>query len=318
MVLKYLFSFILILASCCNAYSKTLHSITVGYSDTLEVTKEAANLICLSHEADHPNNHCTTEYIDAEQLWDKLTSNDVQIALMPEETLLSNRQKKRQPLVIMPMYQQYLIVVGNNEMAHTQTNNFIDRTIGVTDWVTKEYRGKPLAKALGLNEKDIYFPVSQSRSQLAELFCSFSIDGVMIMSAPSSALARELTTSCDGHILSFTHAQIQKVIKAMPGLYPATISKDLYWRLDEDIQTLRSRTFLVINPSQNVVNTFGESLEHINTELSLTTLRRDITPESILESYDLNPIPLHALGQKLINMLRHPPNEDPTEQSVHE
>ncbi len=302
--MKHLLSLLLFTSSLYIAQGKTLHSIVIGYSDTLEITKEASNLVCLGFEADHPNNHCTAEYIDAEQIWDKLMSNDIQVALMPEEVLLANQRKKKQPIVMTPMYQQYLIVVGNHELALNRPNSFRDRTIGVTDWITKEYRGKPLAKSLGLNEKDIYFPISQTREQLSELFCNYSIDGVMIMSAPSSALARELTTSCDGKILSFTNEQAQKVMKSTPGLYPATISKGLYWRIDEDIQTLRSRTILVTNPNQDVVDTVCESLEHINTELNLTTLRTNITPQSILDSYDLKPIPLHPLGQKLIDILR--------------
>ncbi|WP_018122787.1 TAXI family TRAP transporter solute-binding subunit [Wohlfahrtiimonas chitiniclastica] len=285
-------------------HADELRNITVGYSDTLDITKEATNLVCFGFEADHPNNHCATQFVDSEVMWDRLMNNDIQIALMPEEVLIANQKQKRQPIIITPLYQQYLLLVGSHDVTLESVASFRDRTIGVTDWATKEHRGKPLAKSLGLTEKDVYFPISNGLSQLSDLFCSFSIDGVMIMSNPSSALVRELTTSCDGQILSFTDDQIQKIIKSSLGLYPGTIPKGMYWRMPKDINTLRSRTFLVVNPTPDVTDAVLESLEHIEDEINLTTVRTNITPKTIVDTYDINPIKLHPLGQSMIEQMR--------------
>lgn len=231
-------------------------------------------------------------------------SNEIQVALMPEEILIANQKKRPQPLIIAPLYQQYLILIGNQDISMASVQSFRDRTIGVTDWATKEYRGKPLSLAIGLKEQDIYFPITSNRSQLADMFCSFAIDGVMIMSDPSSSLARELTTSCNGQIMSFTDQQIQQAIKSSLGLYPATIPKGIFWRVDQDINTLKSRIFLVMNPKKNIANSILGSLDHIKDEINLTTLRTHITAESILETYDINPIKLHPDGEALMNALR--------------
>lgn len=304
MVLKYFLSFILVFSSLFIAHSKDLHNITVGYSDTLEITKEATSMVCFGFEADHPSNHCVSEYVDAETMWDQLMNNEIQVALMPEEVLIANQKKRPQPLIIAPLYQQYLILIGNHDVSMESVQSFKDRTIGVTDWATKEYRGKPLSIALGLKERDVYFPITNSRTQLADMFCSFAIDGIMIMSDPSSPLARELTTSCNGQIMSFTDQQIQQAMKSSLGLYPAIIPKGMFWRVDEDIKTLRSRVFLVVNPKKNVTNSILESLDHIKDEINLTTLRTHITAESILETYDIKPIKLHPEGESLMNALR--------------
>lgn len=302
--MRYFFSFILAVSSIIIAQSKDLHTITIGYSDTLEVTKEATNMICFGFEADHPSNHCTSEYIDAEIMWDQLMNNDIQVALMPEEVLIANQKKVPQPLIIAPLYQQYLILIGNQDVSMESVQSFRDRTIGVTDWATKEYRGKPLSLALGLKEQDVYFPITNNRPQLADMFCNYAIDGIMIMSDPSSALARELTTSCNGQVMPFTDKQIQQVIKRSLGLYPAVIPKGTFWRVNEDIKTLRSRVFLVMNPKKNIANSILRSLDHIKDEINLTTLRTHITAESIVETYNINPIKLHPEGEILMNLLK--------------
>lgn len=305
MIMQQFFIFIILISTISLSYSDPMRNIAIGYSDTLDVTKEAANMICLGFEAEHPNNHCTSNFTDAEVMWNALMNNEIQAALMSEETLIANQKQRKQPIIITPLYQQYLILIGNHDLALDTIQSFHDRTIGVMDWETKEYRGKPLSLALGLQEQDIYFPISKTHAQLSQLFCDFSIDGVMIMSDPSDALARELTTSCNGEILSFTNQQIQKIIQRSIGLYPGIIPKGTYWRVNEDINTLRSRVFLVINPDPNVVLAVTESLDHIKEEIDLVTLRTNITAASILETYDINPIPLHSSGQTLINDLRH-------------
>lgn len=302
---KYLASITLMITSMISfSHSQAVHNITVGYSDTLEITKEATNIICFGFEADHPNNHCKSEYVDTEAMWDDLMSNKIQMALMSEEVLIANQKKHPQPTIIAPLYQQYLILIGSSDVSMQSVQSFRDRTIGVTDWATKEHRGKPLSLALGLKERDVYFPITNTREQLADLFCSFAIDGIMIMSSPSSALARELTTSCDGQIMSFTQQQIQQVMKSSLGLYPGTIPKGMYWRVKEDINTLRSRIFLVVNPDPALVTTLVNSLDHIKDEIDLTTLRTNITPQSVIETYDINPIPLHPAGKNLIEAFR--------------
>ncbi len=304
MAKRYFLHLILAFSSLVFVYGQEPYNITIGYSDTLDVTKEATNMICLGFEADHPNNHCTSEYIDAETMWDQLMNNEIQVALMPEEVLIANQKKRPQPLIIAPLYQQYLILIGNHDVSMSSVKSFRDRTIGVTDWATKEYRGKPLSLALGLKEQDIYFPISNNRSQLTDMFCSFAIDGIMIMSEPSSSLARELTTSCNGQIMSFTDQQIQQAMKSSLGLYPATIPQGMFWRVNEDIKTLRSRVFLVITPKRNIANRILESLDHIKDEINLITLRTNITAQSILETYDIKPIKLHPEGENLIKILR--------------
>lgn len=303
-IMKYLITFILLFSSFYTAHSENIRNIKVGYSDTLNITKEATNMVCFGFEADHPNNHCKSEYVEAEVMWDQLMNNEIQVALMPEEILIANQKKRSQPLIIAPLYQQYLLLIGNHDISLESVQGFRDRTIGVTDWATKEHRAKPLSRALGLQENEIYFPIVNTREQLSDLFCSFGIDGIMIMSNPSSPLARELTTSCNGQIRSFTERQIQKVMKSSLGLYPATIPKEMFWRVDEDIKTLRSRVFLVINPQKKVATNILASLEHIKDEIDLTTMRTNITRESILETYDINPIKLHDEGQALIDALR--------------
>lgn len=302
---QYFLRLVLVLSSLLVAHSQELRNITVGYSDTLNITKEATNIVCFAFEADHPNNHCKSEYIDAEVMWDQLMNNDIQVALMPEEILLANQKKRPQPLIITPLYQQYLILIGGNDISMQAVQSFRDRTIGVTDWVTKEYRGKPLSQALGLKEHDVYFPIVNTRDQLSDLFCSFAIDGIMIMSDPSSALARELTTRCDGKIMSFTDQQIQQVMRSSLGFYPAIIPKEMFWRVKEDVKTLKSRIFLVINPKKNIANNVLESLEHIKNEIDLTTVRTNITRDTIIDTYDINPIKLHPEGQALIDSLRN-------------
>ncbi|MGL4675360.1 MAG: TAXI family TRAP transporter solute-binding subunit [Wohlfahrtiimonas sp.] len=308
MVFRYFLSFILIFSNLFIANSQELRSITVGYSDALGITKEATNMVCFGFEADHPANHCKSEYIDSEVMWEQLMNNEIQVALMPEEVLIANQKKRPQPLIIAPLYQQYLILIGNHDVSMESVQSFRDRTIGVTDWATKEYRGKPLSLALGLKEQDVYFPIANTRDQLSELFCSFAIDGIMIMSDPSSPLARELTTSCDGQIMSFTDQQIQQVMRSSLGLYPAIIPKEMFWRAKEDIKTLRSRVFLVVNPKKNIANNILESLDHIKDEINLTTLRTHITAKSILETYDIKPIKLHPDGENLMNVLREEQN----------
>lgn len=305
MFIKKLFSTTIIAISMLHlSYSEDIHDITIGYSDSLETTKEATNLICYGFEADHPNNHCSSKFIDSEVMWDALMSNEIQVAFMSEEVLLANKKKRKQPIVVMPIYQQYLILIGSNDLSLDTIRSFQDRTIGVTDWASKEYRAKPLSSALGLKEQDIYFPISQTRELLASQFCTFALDGVMIMSHPSSPLARELTTSCDGKILSFNDDQIQKILKSSLGLYEATIPKEMYWRVDEDIKTFKSRIFLVINPDEQVAESFLNSLNHIRDEINLVTVRTNITLESILETYDINPVKIHPKGQELIDQLR--------------
>lgn len=286
------------------SHSEGTRNITIAYSDSLDTTKEASNLICYGFEADHPNNHCLSEFIDSEQMWDALMNNDVQVALMSEEVLLANRKKSKQPIIVMPFYQQYMILIGSNDLSLDSIRSFPDRTIGVTDWASKEYRAKPLSMALGLQEQDIYFPIAKTRELLASQFCTFALDGVLIMSHPSSALARELTTSCDGKILSFSDDQIQKILKSSLGLYPAIIPKEMYWRVDEDIKTFKSRIFLIINPDKNIAESFLSSLDHIRDEINLTTLRTNITPQSIIETNDINPVKIHPAGQKLIDEIR--------------
>lgn len=287
-----------------SAHANELRKITVGYSDTLPITKEAASLICFGFEADHPNNSCYMQYVDAESMWDLLMNNEIQVALMPEEVLISHKNATKKPVVITPLYQQYLIFVGNDDLDVTATHTLKDRTIGVSDWTTKEYRGKPLFKSLGLKEQDVYFPIANTSAQLVDNFCNFSLDGVMLMSDQSSALARELTTSCDGQILSFSNEQLKQVMKNNPGFYPGKIPKGLYWRMSEDVNTLRSRIILVINPSNDVITAFFKSLDNINEEINLLTLRHKITPKSVLETYDINPIPLHPLGKAIIDQIR--------------
>ncbi len=305
MFIKKLFSTTIIAISMLHfSYSEDIHDITIGYSDSLETTKEATNLICYGFEADHPNNHCSSKFIDSEVMWDALMNNEIQVAFMSEEVLLANKKKRKQPIVVMPIYQQYLILIGSNDLSLDTIRSFQDRTIGVTDWASKEYRAKPLSSALGLKEQDIYFPISQTRELLASQFCTFALDGVMIMSHPSSPLARELTTSCDGKILSFNDDQIQKILKSSLGLYEATIPKEMYWRVDEDIKTFKSRIFLVINPDEQVAESFLNSLNHIRDEINLVTVRTNITLESILETYDINPVKIHPKGQELIDQLR--------------
>lgn len=300
---------ICLLSLQCFAYSQDDHNIIVGHSDSLMTTKEAINIICFGFEANHPNNQCKSTFVDSEIMWDELMNNNIQIALMPEEVIIANQRKRPQPLIIMPLYQQYLILIGSQDLSMDNLQSFRDRTIGVTDWATKEYRGKPVGLALGLKEQDVYFPISNTYDQLSNLFCSFAIDGVMIMSDPSSALARELTTSCNGQIMSFTDQQIQKTLKSSLGLYEGTIPKGMYWRVNEDIKTLRSRIFLVINPTRKIAKSVLDSLDHIQDEINLVTLRTDITAQSIIDTYDIKPPQLHAKGQKLIDDLRSKIND---------
>ncbi len=304
LIKKLISTTILAISMLSLGYSENSHDIKIGYSDTLDTTKEASNLICYGFEADHPNNHCTPEFIDSEFMWNALINNEVQVALISEEVLLANRKSAKQPIIVMPLYQQYMILVGSNDLSLDSIRSFQDRTIGVTDWASKEYRAKPLSAALGLKEQDLYFPISKTRELLASQFCTFALDGVMIMSHPSSPLARELTTSCDGKVLSFSDEQIQKILKSSLGLYEATIPKEMYWRVDEDIKTFKSRIFLVITPNDDVAESFLNSLNHILDEINLVTLRTNITPESILETYDMNPVQIHSKGQELIDQLR--------------
>lgn len=305
MTIKQLISTLLLtITSVHFAISQEVREIIIGYSDNLKITKEATSLICFGFEADHPNNQCTEKYIDSEQLWSALINNEIQLALMPEEILIANQRKKKKPIIILPIYQQYLILVGSKDLTLDSITSFKDRAIGVSDWITKEHRGKPIFNALGLKEQDIYFPTANTTEQLSKQFCSFALDGVMLTSTPSNALVRELTTSCDAYILSFTPKQIQQIIKSYPEFYPGIIPKDMYWRVATDINTLKSRVFLVMNPNENITKSFFNSLEHIEAELNLATIRTDITPKSILETYDINPVPLHPLGQTLIDQIR--------------
>ena len=78
----------------------------------------------------------------------------------------------------------------------------------------------------------------------------------------------------------------------------------MYWRVDEDIKTFKSRIFLVINPDEQVAESFLNSLNHIRDEINLVTVRTNITLESILETYDINPVKIHPKGQELIDQLR--------------
>ena len=154
MFIKKLFSTTIIAISMLHlSYSEDIHDITIGYSDSLETTKEATNLICYGFEADHPNNHCSSKFIDSEVMWDALMNNEIQVAFMSEEVLLANKKKRKQPIVVMPIYQQYLILIGSNDLSLDTIRSFQDRTIGVTDWASKEYRAKPLSSALGLKEQ---------------------------------------------------------------------------------------------------------------------------------------------------------------------
>lgn len=304
-----LFNVIIYLLMALQYAHGAVHNIKIGYSDTLEITKEAYNLLCYGFEADHPSNHCTSEYIDSEMIWDALMANDVQAALMSEEIILANQKRAKQPIIVLPFYQQYMLLIGNNDLTLENIQSFRDKTIGVTDWSSKEHRAKPLGLALGLKEHDVFFHISSTREQLTDLFCGFALDGIMIMSNPSSTLARELITSCDGKIQSFTDQQIQKIQKSSLGFYPAIIPKETFWRVEEDVKTLRSRTFLVINPNKDVSRSILNSLDHVKDELNLITLRTDITPKSIIDTYDINPIKLHPLGQSLIDQLRQDLND---------
>ncbi len=280
-------------------------AIIIGYVDHLDITKESADIICLGIEANHPLNHCGTKFLTIDEVFNALKKDEVSLALLPEEVLLSSDYKKNyQPYVIAPIYQEYFYLVGSRELTTKDLSSLRDRIFGVLDSATKSYRVKPILESIGVRSEDIYYPMMANTEKMKDQFCYMGLDGVVLMSMQSSRLVRELTAACDAKIMRFTQQQVDAITKKYPWFYSASIPKEYYWGLDNDVLAVSSRVILVARNNKALINEVSDSLNHVVDELMTRDLHYYLRPEEVLESYEKNPIVLKPEGELLIKLIK--------------
>lgn len=206
-----------------------------------------------------------------------------------------NAELKEDYALLLPLYQKAFTAVtraGRADSVFDRENIF-----GVLNQDFQLEVARNVLSAVNLNKQEIVIH-RYNEAEMMEDFCLFDINVAFVTGTHPDSLIRQLNTLCDGKPVSITRALPKDFFQRNRYLYRTTISKDYYWRLAEDIETLSARYLLAVHKRVS-----DERLQELLSSLMNEVLRAStvaITPEAIIQNYQNLQTSLHPLGDLIV------------------
>lgn len=291
-LLYFLFLFVVIFP----AFANDKREIKILRQTPSALDRAISDHLCMSYEVIHPYHRCKETYLEQGALTRKERA-EYDFIITSEQFF--NEKLKRDFHLVLPLYQQAFTVVTRDI---TQEDLFKPgQKYGVLQQNIQENVLADVLRALNVDVKKLSLQHLEPQA-LIDRFCSFDINVAFVTGAHPNRIVRQLNTLCDGEPISIVQDLPKNFFQRHRYFYQTNVPKDLYWRLDNDIETLSVRYLLAVNKAveeadlDELMDSFIRELEY-NRGLS-------ITEASILLNYNNLQTPLNEVGDELMEELQ--------------